>query len=91
MHDGKKANAALPLQSREELEDLMLVVQVEVNRRLVEEQEIRLLGQRKRDHDSLLLTAAELGELTSGQVSRIHGVEAAVNGVPIGSRERAQR
>src|SRR6185436_7614951 len=44
----------------EQLEDLALDRHVERGRRLVGDQELRLAGQRHRDHDALLLAAREL-------------------------------
>ena len=72
--------AAASLRSREQVEHLDLVGDVEVRRRLVEQQQVGPLGQRHRDPDPLPLAAGELvddplGEVEgAGQLERLgHG------------------
>ncbi len=58
--DEQHAHPALLLEPGEQLEDLALDRDVERGRRLVGDQELRLAGERHRDHHALLLAAREL-------------------------------
>ena len=69
-HDGR---AAPPVEVGEQVEHLELVAQVEVGGRLVEQQQIGLLGERHRDPDPLPLAAAHLLDRPVGQLQRAGG------------------
>ena len=55
-------SAALAIEPAEQGGDVELVAEIERRRRLVEQQDVRLLGQRAGDDDALLLAAGERGE-----------------------------
>ena len=57
-----------PLSSLQQVEEAQLMRHVEGRGRLVEQQELRLLHERLRQHDELLLAARELREAAVGQL-----------------------
>ena len=71
--------AALAIQPCEQRGDVELVAEIERRRRLVEQQDLGLLGERAGDDDALLLAARERGEA------------AALEGERAGGRERLAR
>ena len=58
--DEQHRRVELGLQARDQVEHLRLDGRVEPGRRLVEDQQRRVLGERHRDHDALLHAAREL-------------------------------
>ena len=61
----------LRLEVRDEVEHLGLDRRVEARRRLVEDQQLRVLGERHRDHDALLHPAGELMRVAAHHRARI--------------------
>ena len=79
--DDRPALSALPTDAREQVE---LVSDVEVGRRLVEQQHRRVLGERLCEQCPLLLAAGQRRHLAAGEVSEAHRVERAVDDVAVG-------
>ena len=65
-HDDRRA--AAPVEVGEQVEHVELVAHVEERRRLVQQQDVGLLGQRHRDPHALALAAGELVDRPVGQV-----------------------
>ena len=85
MENAEYGQSALVSQSRQQLEDVDLMVDVEVRRRLIQQQDVRVLGQRARDVDPLLLAARQVGHEAPGQVGRVRRTETVVNHGPVAS------
>jgi hypothetical protein len=66
--DDHDRDVALPVQLTQEADDLLLVAQVEVGQRLVEEQQLGVVDDRLGDGHPLLLPAGELGHPPVGVV-----------------------
>ena len=66
---------ALAVQAREQLEHLLCGDAVEVARRLVADDQLRIGGERARDRDPLLLTTRELGRQVVELVPEPHELE----------------
>jgi hypothetical protein len=69
--DQQHRHAALALQAAQELQDLRLHRHVECRRRLVGDQQIRVVGQRHGDHDALALSARQLVRIALKPAFRI--------------------
>ena len=69
--DEQDARAELLAQAGDQIEHLRLHRRVETRRRLVEDQQRRVLGQRHRDHDPLLHATGELMRIAAHDPGRI--------------------
>jgi hypothetical protein len=72
--DEQDRDAALPIQPPEERGDLDLIAEVEVRRRLVEDEQARLLGEGARDERALTLAAAQMIKREIGQLEDAGGL-----------------
>ena len=75
--DEQDRRAELRAQRRDEVEHLRLDRRVEAGRRLVEDQQRRVLGQRHRDHDALLHPARELVRVAAHDPRRVGDLDLA--------------
>jgi hypothetical protein len=73
VQDHDHGRAARVVQIGQKIEHLDLVVDVEKSRRLVEQQDIRLLRQRHGDPDALALAARELIDRPFGKIEGLGG------------------
>ncbi len=73
VRDEHDRHARLAAQAREQVQDLILDRHVERGRRLVAEQQLRLAGERDRDHDALPQAARELVRVGRGSAARGRG------------------
>ncbi len=71
-HHGETVFVAQPI---DQFEGLLLVPDVERTRRLVEQHDRRLLGERPRDHQPLPLTTAHRAQVPARQVGEIEAFE----------------
>ena len=69
--DEEHGGVELGLELRDEVEHLRLDGRVEPGRRLVEDEERRVLGERHRDHDPLLHAARELVRVAAHHARRV--------------------
>ena len=69
----------------------LLVSQVDPGGRLVEEEQLRLPGQRPSDQHPLLLAAGELGDAVAGAVEESHHLEGVPYRCAVGGTERTQQ
>ena len=67
---GDDGQAALAVEPAQKLEDLDLMFEIEKGGRLVEQKDLRLLGQGARDYHPLFFAAAQLVEITVGEERR---------------------
>ena len=74
------------LDPAEHADDLLLVADVEVGERLVEQQELRPADERLGDRDPLLLSAGQLGHAAARELAGADGGERAVD--PRAARRR---
>ena len=72
-HDDR--SSVLADEAREDLEDPLRVLRVEIPRRLVGENERRIVGDRARDRDALLLPARELPRLAVIELGEVEHPE----------------
>ena len=79
------------LRSTQELHRLHLVAQVQVDGRLVEEQDRRRLGHGEREEHELPLAQRELAGVAAQQVPEAHALDRRRHGRPVGGRGAAQR
>ena len=77
--------AATGVEVGQQVEHLDLVGDVEVRRRLVEQQQVRSLRQRHRDPDPLALAARELVDHAVGQPERVRQLERLRDGLVVGA------
>ena len=75
VHRRDDGEAVLAAQPGDELEGLLLVADVERARRLVEQQDRRLLGEGAGDHEALALAAAQRAEAPVGERAELEPVE----------------
>ena len=77
VHRGDEREPGLLAQPVEQLERLLLMPDVERGSRLVEENDLRLLGERARDDDTLLLSAGQRPEAAIGEGQEVEPRERA--------------
>ena len=71
MRDEQKRHAALGFQAGEQLQYLRLHGHIERRRRLVGDQQLRLVGERHGDHDALALAAGQLVRIGGEPLFRV--------------------
>lgn len=81
-HDG---GFALNAQAFECVEDHFLGGDIHMVEGFVQKEQIRVLGECSREHDSLLLAAGELAHLPLGEIGDFHCFQGRFNGVVIGA------
>ena len=77
MHGGQDGQTLLLVDARQEFQYLDLVADIEMRRRLIEQQQTCLLGQSHGEYHFLPLTAAQIGEASRGKAAdadRVHGL-----------------
>jgi hypothetical protein len=72
VEDTQNRETALPGQAQYEIEDVQLMREIEMGRRLVKEQDGRLLGESPRQKQTLLLPT---GDLTDVPVDNVGGID----------------
>ena len=75
VHRGEHGEAVLPAEIVDEIEHLLLTTHVQGRRRLVEQEDRRLLGQRPADHGPPSLAAAQRPQLPGGQRSQLEPLD----------------
>ena len=78
-HD-RHGGAALPVEVRDEVQDLHLVGEVQVGGGLIQQQHFGFLGQGHRDPDALALPAGEFVDVPPGELQRFGGGQRALHG-----------
>jgi hypothetical protein len=91
VHRAEDREVAVLAQGRDELEGLLLAPDVERGRRLVEQEERRLLGECAAQHGPLLLSAAQGLKPPTDELPQIEATERAACGLEVASGLGAER
>ena len=75
--------AALPCQAREQMHHVHPAWEIEISRRLVEDQQLRLLGQGAGDHQPLALTVGQRTDVALAEVGGTHRFDRAIDRPPV--------